>query len=164
MSEPYSIEVFRRGDQMFVGYTIPSEVADLDQGEAWTATAEISSLAAVLREAERAAQKKIAEVPRSERKGVGMWTALGFRSWNQFVRGATLCSISILEGESTHITYAIRDPKTNSLSGNNPQPRVNCLPGASMEQIARVVLDIFAHNPPPEAPPGPARKGRARGA
>jgi hypothetical protein len=155
MSEPFGLSVYRRNGRFYVTADVLDRLTFFVLDDVQTVPGEPGALAAALAEAERIA-RKAQETPRSERNGGrtaferpddtdAYWARLGFKSWRQFVRGTTECSIS-REETCTSIGYNIR--KGWALLGMTPS--IDYPPDISYDEIARIVLDLFAKNPPPE--------------
>jgi hypothetical protein len=85
----------------------------------------------------------------------GFWEKIGCPTWRSFVRGTTCCAIT-WSSEATEIEYMTPD-KRGSLTASDV-PDIELPPGAPLDEVARIVLDIFAKHPGEPPPAKPARR------
>jgi hypothetical protein len=77
--------------------------------------------------------------------GTPFWEAVGFRSWNEFVRGTTAVVVTRLD-DSTLLQYDVPDPNhpTMLVATNST---CEYPPDVPLTEVARAALGLFAANP-----------------
>jgi hypothetical protein len=148
VSEPYSVEVYRREGSLWVGASVLGEIAHHSVDELYPADSSEEGLTRALIQADRRAHEEMKILPWSKRcrDTKGFWLAAGCKTWRMFVRGLTACDITRDEAETT-VRYVVPDPKhPSNLRGTDFKEHYPA--DISCEELAPIVLRVFATFPP----------------